>query len=285
MSAQQSPSPLHVGPEQPFRLSGSAWALLALVAALSLLAFTWPLFLAPSSMLAQNTLAPMILALIVPFVLMVVVAQVSGTDASAKSLAMLGVMTAVVAAVRPLGAGMAGIETVFFPILLAGRVFGPGFGFVLGCTGLFTSALITGGVGTWLPYQMLSSGLMGLFAGLLPRVRGRLEIAMLAGFGALWAFIFGWLMDFASWPFALGLDTGLSYRPDASIGTNLWHFVLFNVATSMGWNLGRALTTAILVLAVGAPLLGVLRRSARMANFVDSRNESSRSAVDPKYTS
>ena len=48
---------------------------------------------------------------------------------------------------------------VFFLLILAGRVFGPGFGFVLGVTSLFASALMTAGVGPWLPFQMLVSGL------------------------------------------------------------------------------------------------------------------------------
>ena len=82
---------------------------------------------------------------------------------------MLGVLSAINAALRPLGAGIAGIETVFFLLVLAGRVFGPGFGFVLGCTSLFASALLTAGVGPWLPFQMVASAWIGMFAGLLPR--------------------------------------------------------------------------------------------------------------------
>ena len=102
-----------------------------------------------------------------------------------KALAMLGVLSAINAALRPLGAGTAGIETVFFLLVLAGRVYGAGFGFVLGCTSLFASALLTAGVGPWLPFQMLCSAWIGLGAGLLPRffrgrsIRGRPEIVML----------------------------------------------------------------------------------------------------------
>ena len=50
----------------------------------------------------------------------------------AKVLAMLGVLTAINAVMRGLSAGMAGIELVFFLLILGGRVFGAGFGFVLG---------------------------------------------------------------------------------------------------------------------------------------------------------
>ena len=66
------------------------------------------------------------------------------------------------------------MELVFFLLILAGRVFGPGFGFALGCTSLFASALLTAGVGPWLPFQMMVSAWVGMGAGLLPRrVTGR----------------------------------------------------------------------------------------------------------------
>ena len=97
-----------------------------------------------------------------------------------KALAMLGVLSAIGAALRPLGAGTGGIEIVFFLLVLGGRVYGPAFGFVLGSTTLFASALLTGGVGPWLPFQMLASSWVGLGAGLLPPARGRAEIALLA---------------------------------------------------------------------------------------------------------
>ena len=70
-------------------------------------------------------------------------------------LAILGVLSAVNAILRGVSAGTGGVELVFFLLILAGRVFGPGFGFVLGCTSLFASALMTAGVGPWLPFQML----------------------------------------------------------------------------------------------------------------------------------
>src|SRR5690606_33912598 len=102
------------------------------------------------------------------------------------ALAMLGVLAALGAGLRPLGGGAGGLETVFFLLVLAGRVYGPGFGFVLGATTLFASALITGGIGPWLPFQMLASSWIGMGAGLLPkRVRGRSEIAMLVVYGVL----------------------------------------------------------------------------------------------------
>ena len=53
----------------------------------------------------------------------------------------------------------------FAPLILGGYVFGARFGFLFGAFALLVSALITGGVGPWLPYQMFAAGWMGLSAG------------------------------------------------------------------------------------------------------------------------
>lgn len=231
-----------------------------------LVAFTWPLFLRPESGVPA-TLAPIVFALVLPMVLVVVLSELAGGRLDVKALAMLGVLAAVGTVLRPLGAGTAGIELVFFLLILAGRVFGAGFGFALGAITLFTSALITSGVGPWLPHQMLAAGFVGLFAGFLPKATGRTELAWLIGYGMVSAFVYGWLMDFSFWPFAIGDGTQLSFDPAASPLQNLHRFVLFNLATSMGWNLGRALTNAVVIALVGPALLRLLGRAARQAHF------------------
>lgn len=233
---------------------------------MGVLAFGWPLFLRPESTMPPQ-LTPLVFALLLPVVLAVVLSEVAGGRMDARTLAMLGVLAAVGCLLRPLSAGTAGFELVFFLLILAGRAYGAGFGFALGALTLFTSALITSGVGPWLPYQMLAAGFVGLFAGWLPPVTGRREILLLAGYGVLSAFAYGWVMDFAFWPFGIGNDTQLSFDPAVGIWENLHRFVLFNVATSMGWNLGRALTNALLIALTGAALLRLLRRSARPVLF------------------
>jgi len=50
-------------------------------------------------------------------------------------------------------------------MIIGGRVLGPGFGFVLGLLAMLGSALVTGGVGPWLPFQMLGAAWIGLGAG------------------------------------------------------------------------------------------------------------------------
>lgn len=232
-----------------------------------LLAFCWPLVVSPTSGLAHSTDAPLVFAAILPLLLAVVLAEISEGGLDVKAVAMLGVLSAVGAALRPLGAGTAGLETVFFLLILGGRVFGAGFGFVLGATTLFASALITGGVGPWLPYQMLAASWVGLGAGILPRARGRAEIALLAAYGAVAGLVYGLVMNLSFWPFATGLSGELSMVPGASITENLHRFVVFSLATSLGWDLGRALTNAVLVAVTGRAVLGALRRAARRASF------------------
>lgn len=226
------------------------------------IAFAWPLFLAPTTRL-DPLLAPVGFALVLPLVLAVVLTELTGNTLDAKGLAMLGVLCAVGAALRPLSAGTAGVDLIFFLLLLGGRVFGPGFGFALGNLTLFASALLTGGVGPWLPYQMLAAGFVAASAACWPRLRGRAEVWLLGVLGFVTAFAYGWLMDFAFWPFGIGPATQFSYDPAAGPWTNLHTFVLYNLATSMGWNLGRAITNVVLLAVLGPALLRVLRRAAR----------------------
>lgn len=255
---------------------GSRSALVLAVASLAgLMMFVWPLLVQvePQSM-QHGPDAPFIFIGILPILIVVVLAELSEGGMDTKALAMLGVLSAVNAAMRPLGAGTAGIETVFFLLILAGRVFGPGFGFVLGCTSLFASALLTAGVGPWLPFQMLCSAWIGMGAGLLPRkVSGKAEIAMLVAYGIVVAYVFGYLMNLWFWPFITNAevpyyDGGISYIPGAPVLENLHRFTVFTILTStMGWDTGRAITNTIAILVVGPAVLATLRRAARRASF------------------
>jgi energy-coupling factor transport system substrate-specific component len=231
-----------------------------------LIAFLWPLIVQPGAVL-ESTSAPLVFALLLPVLLAVVLAEMSEGGMDTKALAMLGVLSAIGAALRPLGAGTAGIETVFFVLILGGRVFGAGFGFVLGATTMFASALLTGGVGPWLPFQMLGAAWVGLGAGALPAARGKAELALLAAYSAIASLLYGALLNLSFWPFALGEHTQLSFDATATVLQNLHAFFLFTVATSLGWDVGRALTTAVLVVLTGPAVLAALRRASRRAAF------------------
>ncbi|BCJ61963.1 ECF transporter S component [Micromonospora endophytica] len=252
------------------RVAPRTAVILTLASAAALATFTWPFFVpAQPETMARTTEAPLVFLVVLPVLLALVLAELSSGGIDSKALAMLGVLAAVNAALRPLGAGTAGIETVFFLLVLAGRVFGPGFGFLLGAVSLFASALLTAGVGPWLPFQMLAASWIGLGAGLLPgRLRGRAEIAVLAGYGTIAAYGYGLLMNLWFWPFSVGADTQLSYLAGAPVLENLHRFAVFTAVTStFGWDTGRAVTTAIAIVLVGPAVLAALRRAARRAAF------------------
>jgi energy-coupling factor transport system substrate-specific component len=254
-------------PTRAIALRPRSTVALVLVSVAGLLAFLWPLFATTGSRLGQNADAPLVFALLLPLLMAVVLFEISEGGLDVKAVAMLGVLSAVGAALRPLGAGTAGLETVFFLLVLGGRVFGPAFGFVLGSTTLFASALITGGVGPWLPYQMLGAAWVGLGAGLLPRVPPRWELLLLAVYGAVAGLLYGAALNFSFWPFASGLESDLSFVAGAPPWENLRRFVVFSLATSAWWDVGRAVTNVVLIAVTGRAVLGTLRRASRRAAF------------------
>ncbi len=251
---------------------------LAAASAAGLLMFVWPLLLEvdPNGSGARSD-PPYVFLVLLPLLVVVVVAELSEGGMDSRTLAMLGVLTAVNAALRALGAGVAGFETVFFLLVLGGRVFGPGFGFLLGATSMFASALLTSGVGPWLPFQMLCAAWVGLGAGLLPRrPRGRAEIALLVVYAVLASYAYGLLMNLTTWPYLLGIQVpghegSLSVVPGDPLAENLHRFVVYTLLTSTGgWDTGRAITTAVALVVLGPAVLATLRRAVRRTAYAAS---------------
>ncbi|MCL2653427.1 MAG: ECF transporter S component [Propionibacteriaceae bacterium] len=260
--------------DQPVPLGWKSTLMLGLLSIAGVAMYAWPLIVPSSTAVTDNT--PFIFIVLLPMLMLLVLAQISEAGIDAKALAILGVLSAVNAALRPLGAGTNGIETVFFLLILAGRVFGPGFGFVLGCTSIFASGLLTAGVGPWMPFQMLASAWIGLGAGLLPRtlfgrsLRGAAEIALLVVYGIIAAYLFGALMNLWFWPFMTGPSGGtdIAYIPGGPLVTNLKRFFWYTLVTSTAvWDTGRAITNAVLLALLGHPVLAILRRTVRRAAF------------------
>ncbi|MEU7059340.1 ECF transporter S component [Streptomyces sp. NPDC046197] len=256
---------------RPVRLGPRSLVALLLVSAVGVAAFTWPFLAPPASQLTAHAQdAPWLFAGLLVLLVAVVAAAVSESGLGPKAVAMLGVLAATGAALRPIGAGTAGIEPMFFLMVLSGRVLGPGFGFVLGSVTMFASALLTGGVGPWMPFQMVAMGWFTLGAGLLPgpgRLRGRAELVLLALYGFLASFAYGTVMNLAGWPFMGTLASSIAFDPHAAVSANLARFLAYCVATSLGWDLGRAVVTVALTLALGPAVLRALRRATRRAAF------------------
>lgn len=251
------------------RMSARSAVVLGLTGLIGLVTLLWPLLLDdPTSTRVQP---PFVFLALLPIVVVVVLAELSEGGLDPRVLAILGLLSAIDAVLRGVSAGAAGVELVFFLIILGGRVYGPAFGFVMGCTSLFVSALVTAGVGPWLPYQMLCSAWIGLGAGLLPRARGKAEIALLAAYGVVVSYLYGLLLNLQGWPLLAGVaipghHEQLAFDPAAGLGASLVTFVKYTLITSTtSYDTGRAITTALAITLLGGAVLTTLRRAARRA--------------------
>lgn len=253
---------------KPIELAPRTAVMIAIASVVGIMAFTWPLFARPgSALVAHSSDGPWLMIVLLSLVLAVVLADIADGGMDAKAVAILGVMIAVIAALRPLGAGVAGLEPVWAVVIIGGRAFGPGFGFALGSLGVFASALTTGGVGPWLPFQMFAAAWVGLGAALLPPLRGRAEVAMLAGYGFVIGLAVGVLLNLWFWPFTSDLPSSVAFVGGASVLELLRRLIAFSLLTSLGYDIPRAVLTAVLLLLAGAPLLRALRRVKRRAAF------------------
>ena len=251
------------------RMGRRSSALLVVVTLVGFVAFTWPLFTHPhgSENLAHSSDAPWLFVLVLPLLLAIVLSELADGTLDSKAVAVLGVLAACGAAVRLPSGGVTGFAPIFFLLLPAGRVYGRGFGFVLGALTMFASALLTGGVGPWLPYEMFGMAWVGFFAGCLPRASGHAEITLLGVYGFVAGLAYGLLLNLWFWPFAVSGDNATAFVAGAPLGENLRRFLAFDIATSLGFDLPRAVTNLVLVVVMGRPVLVVLRRAARRASF------------------
>ncbi|NJN18114.1 MAG: ECF transporter S component [Oscillochloris sp.] len=258
--------------------------LITTICLLGAIAFLYPFALSEQALtdldMAHASTAPLIFATLGPALLALMLAELSSGRLSTRSLAVLGVLTALVAVLR-LPAGPGDTLTFFFLIILAGYVYGGRFGFMLGALGLFVSALLTGGVGPWMPFQMFVTGWMGLGTALLAAIGKRLrpgswpELALLALYGYLWGLLFGALMNLWFWPFSP--ESALSWSPGLGFGETLRRYLSFYALTSFAWDSLRAIGNVVLILALGKPILRELRRFRDRFQFVyehaDTRRE------------
>jgi energy-coupling factor transport system substrate-specific component len=90
---------------------------------------------------------------------------------------------------------------------------------------------------------------------------------VVAAYGALAGLFYGLALNLSFWPFLLGGETGISFVAGDPVGDNLRRFVTFTALTSLGFDIPRAVLTAVLVLVTGRPLLTAFRRAARRAAF------------------
>jgi energy-coupling factor transport system substrate-specific component len=135
----------------------------------------------------------------------------------------------------------------------------------MGTFTMLTSALITGGVGPWLPYQMFTAGWVGMTAGWFGKIP-KLPMGLLAAFGFVWGLLYGIIINVYFWPFATGMAEQ-TWTPGIGLGETLSRYAAFYVATSLWWDLVRAGGNVALILLLGAPMVQALTRFQRRFHF------------------
>lgn len=248
--------------------------IIGLTSAIGLLAFLYPFWLPalPPTTLpdrAHADDATLLLTVLVLLCFGVLLLEVQSQAINTKTMALLGVLVAINASLRVLDNVLplpGGFSPIFVLIVLTGYVYGGSLGFLMGALTLLVSALLTGGVGPWLPYQMFTAGWVGMSAPLCRGVNilpaawvARLEVIVLALFGGLWGLLYGAMMNIWFWPFATG-DPTQYWQPGISLWATVQRYALFYVTTSLVWDLFCLVGNVVLTLVLGAGVLRALRR-------------------------
>lgn len=255
---------------------------MTLISIIGLAGFLWPFLVTSASALRGSNDAPWLFPVLVGLLTLVVVAQLSSGELDAKSVAVLGVLAAVGGALRVLAAGTAGLEPMFFLLVLGGRVLGRAGAFLLGAFAMIAGAFLTSGVGPWLPFQMFTAGWLAMGAAMLPVAPARAERWLLAAYGLVASIGYGAVMNLWFWPF-LGATAphGAGFVVSAPLIEQLQHYAVFYGLTSLGWDLPRGVLTGVLVLISARPVLAALRRALRRAAFGAAPTFGSRECAEP----
>jgi energy-coupling factor transport system substrate-specific component len=225
--------------------------------------FLWPFVGADTPPVATS------LALSLGIVAVLLFAEASTRRLDARRFALLAAIAAIDAGLRlVLVTGLGGFSPMFFLILAAGYVYGPSYGFLAGSVALLASAVATGGIGPWLPYEMMGCGFVGLVAGLAGMRRSGpvtwRDIVVLASVGAVSGFAYGALLDVWDWTTFYRGAPGFGWQPGLSLTAALALFGRFYVATSLVYDGFRAVGNVLAVTLLGAPVLaGLIRVRAR----------------------
>ncbi len=227
----------------------------------------WPLVLGVGEAAGENqahaTDAPVIIALLVPLLILVAIdaAQPDPTrQRDARLIALLGVLVAVNAFLR-IPKGPSGEGLMFILPMLTGWYIGSRFAFLLGAFSILASAVLTGGVGPWMPFQMFALGWVGAGAGLVRKtVRGRFPVLALGAYGYVSSVAYGFVMTLWFWPF-IGSGGPAHFASGLGFTDTLVRYWRFYSLTSLPWDTGRAVLANVpLVVILSRPVGNLLGR-------------------------
>ncbi len=190
-----------------------------------------------------------------------------------RGLAVIAAIAAIDSALRlAVVTGIGGFSPMFLLILCAGYAMGAEFGFLCGATTLLVSALVTAGVGPWLPYEMIAAGWVGAAAGLAGAA-----VAVARHGAATWSCLrlSAWspaMRTARSWTSGTGRSSAgppiSATWPDCQAGAAAVRFAHFYAATSLVYDSFRAAGNAVLVAILATPVLGALVRLRRRHTVV-----------------
>lgn len=233
--------------------------MLAAVSLLGAVLFAWPFI---TTSVPPQTLS---FSIVLGMLALLAFVEMATRRLDARRFALLATIAALDSAMRlVLVIGIGGFSPVFFLVLVAGYVYGPRFGFLCGAVALLASAVVTGGIGPWLPYQVVATGWVGAAAGFVGLARHgaprRFDVVLLALTGAVTGYLFGALMDVWDWTTFYRGTPDFGWLPGLSIADALGRFLRFYAATSFAYDSARAAGNALAVAVLGLPVLAALAR-------------------------
>jgi energy-coupling factor transport system substrate-specific component len=188
---------------------------------------------------------------------------------STRLLAILAALVAIDATLRlVIVIGLLGFSPIFFLVIAGGFVMGPSFGFASGALTLLLSAVLTAGLGPWLPYQMLAAGWVGMGAGYVGRISGHRPspktIAVLSLYGCAAGFAYGILLDLWDWPLLVAAGSSpLGWASGVGLVPLARRFGGFYLASSLVYDSFRALGNLLLIAVLGTAVIAALERFRR----------------------
>lgn len=240
---------------------------------IGIIAFAYPFFVAtPAAVDSALRLqqASLISGVLLSLCLIALLFDLQTTVLNSKTVAMLGLLVALASVLRFIETAFplpGGFSPIFAPIILVGAMFGWRLGFLMGVLTILTSALIIGGVGPWLPYQMFGAGWIGAGAALFgERLTPSWRLRGLLGYGFVVGFLYGFVINLYSWPFLVG-DPNLSWQSGIGFAAGLQRYLIYYATTSLVWDAIRAVGNVLLLALLGLPAMRVLGRFARRLSF------------------
>ena len=155
------------------------------------------------------------------------------------------VLTALSVTGRLLFAALPNFKPVSAIVILAGVCFGRQSGFLTGTLSALVSNLFFG-QGPWTPWQMYAWGIVGFFAGLLQEKGFFKKNSTVYIYGAVSAFLFGFIMD--SW-YIVGFVTPIT-----------WQGALAAYLAGAPFNLSHCISTVFFLILILAPWGKKLKR-------------------------